>query len=274
MKRLMTAAVGAPIVIAALFWLPEVPFLVLILLAVLGCAVELTRLVEVKAPTGPLWLLPVIVPATAVGLYRVLAPSGGGDPRSLVIGLGLLMTIGFCVLLLWSGLELEEAPVALGFLAFGVFYFSFPAAAIAVLQQIDPWLIFLLLAIVWLGDSAAYYVGSAIGRHKMAPRISPNKSWEGAIASFGMAMLSTVVWSYFFLGTVDVALLLVAAITAVSAQLGDLLESLFKRSVHIKDSGNLLPGHGGLLDRLDALLIAAPVFFAGLWLIRWPGLAE
>ena len=184
---------------------------------------------------------------------------------------GLLVTLGLGGLIVASGIPVEEVPVSLGVLAFGLPYFSLPVASVTVLQQIDPWLVFLLVAIVWLGDSAAYYVGSSIGRNKLAPRISPNKSWEGSIAGFLAAIVATIVWSWIRQPDFAFELVLVGAVTAFAAQLGDLLESLLKRSVRIKDSGNLLPGHGGVLDRMDALMLSAPTFLTGIWLVELPG---
>ena len=153
-----------------------------------------------------------------------------------------------------------------GALGFGTLYFALPLSSIHLLQGIDPWLILLLLAIVWLGDTAAYYVGSRIGRHKMAPVISPKKSWEGAAAGFLTAIAATLIWDVWRRGGLEPGLLAAAAATAVAAQIGDLVESMIKRGSGVKDSGNILPGHGGFLDRMDAMLFAAPVLLLGLWL--------
>jgi phosphatidate cytidylyltransferase len=101
----------------------------------------------------------------------------------------------------------------------------------------------------------------------MAPSISPKKSWEGSVAGFATAVLAAAVWSVWRLGSLDGALVGVAACTAVAAQLGDLVESMIKRGAGVKDSGHLLPGHGGMFDRLDAMLFAAPVLLLGLWLV-------
>jgi phosphatidate cytidylyltransferase len=135
-------------------------------------------------------------------------------------------------------------------------------------------LLFLFLC-VWSGDIAALYIGKRFGRHKFSPRLSPNKTWEGAIASivasvaFGMALVGAGDWitqqgySYTGLHTSEPwwVFLLLAVLLNAAAQFGDLLESALKRGAGVKDSGTLLPGHGGILDRIDALLVAAPVLW-------------
>jgi phosphatidate cytidylyltransferase len=129
---------------------------------------------------------------------------------------------------------------------------------------------------VWAGDIAALYVGRAFGRHKLAPRLSPGKTWEGSIASIlgSIAAVGIVLWISELLVVRGNLLLhisepiwqtlLLAAIVNVAAQLGDLLESAVKRGAGVKDSGNMLPGHGGILDRIDALLVATPVLWFAL----------
>ena len=174
--------------------------------------------------------------------------------------------------MLFSRTPLEEAIPALGILCFGIPYFAVPIASLYALKRLDPWLVFLLMAIVWLGDTAAFYVGSKIGRHKLAPVISPKKSWEGAAAGFITSVAAAGVWSVCRLGRLDVALLGVAALTALAAQVGDLVESMIKRGAGVKDSGTVLPGHGGVLDRMDAMLFAAPVLLIGFWLLRIEGI--
>ncbi|GGX97538.1 phosphatidate cytidylyltransferase [Litchfieldella qijiaojingensis] len=128
------------------------------------------------------------------------------------------------------------------------------------------WLLFVLL-LVWLADTGAYFAGRAYGRHKLAPRVSPGKSWEGVLGGMAATALLAVVFAVWLSLGLGQALLLVASalvVTLVSV-LGDLLESMLKRTRGIKDSSALLPGHGGVLDRIDSLTAAVPVF-ALLWL--------
>jgi phosphatidate cytidylyltransferase len=118
-------------------------------------------------------------------------------------------------------------------------------------------LLLFTLVIVWVGDSAAYFAGHAFGRSKMTPHLSPNKTWEGAAANLLAALLVAFVFGYW----VKIApphLFAMAALGSIAGQVGDLFESAFKRSAGVKDSGTLIPGHGGILDRIDALILAAP----------------
>jgi phosphatidate cytidylyltransferase len=163
---------------------------------------------------------------------------------------------------------------------FGLFWIAYPLTLIPMLwkQEDGPALVLFLMVCVWSGDIAALYIGKAFGRHKLAPRISPGKTWEGSIASIVGSILaaSLVLWISDTLtarGNLMLHIteptwqtLVLAAILNIAAQLGDLLESAVKRGAGVKDSGTMLPGHGGILDRIDALLVAAPVLWFALLL--------
>jgi phosphatidate cytidylyltransferase len=161
---------------------------------------------------------------------------------------------------------------------FGVIYVGLSLTTLPLLfaQENGPSLLVFLLFVVWAGDVAALYIGRTWGRRKLAPAISPGKSWEGSAASMAGSLVITglLLWlatalqergipDLSYPGTVAHWLIL-AAILNVAAQLGDLVESAIKRGAGVKDSGTLLPGHGGVLDRIDALLIAAPVLWYAL----------
>jgi phosphatidate cytidylyltransferase len=133
-----------------------------------------------------------------------------------------------------------------------------------------PQLLLFALVITWVGDSAAYFVGRAIGRHSLAPHLSPKKTWEGSAASLAGSLLVAILFARF----VNVPLphlLGMAGFGNLAGQAGDLLESAYKRSAGVKDSGGLLPGHGGMLDRIDALILTIPVVWYYCVLVYSPG---
>ncbi len=171
---------------------------------------------------------------------------------------------------------------------FGLIYIAYPLTLIPLLwkQEDGPALVLFLMVCVWTGDIAALYIGRAFGKRKLAPRLSPGKTWVGSIASIVGSMLAAGL-VIFIADTLTARgntllhiseplwqSLLLAAILNIAAQLGDLLESAIKRGAGVKDSGTMLPGHGGILDRIDALLLAAPVLWFILLLKDYFGLGR
>jgi phosphatidate cytidylyltransferase len=173
--------------------------------------------------------------------------------------------------------------------AASVFAFAYVALPMALLVEIRQlaagaiWVIYTLL-VVWAGDIFAYFIGKAVGRHRMSPVVSPKKTWEGAIASVAASVIIGTLW-FQHAGGISSALLRVglierrdgvfgleqpqllpiivlSAVVNLAAQFGDLVESLIKRGAGVKDSGSILPGHGGMLDRIDAMLFAVPIVWA------------
>jgi phosphatidate cytidylyltransferase len=270
MQRVLTAAVGTPVMLAGVFLLTGAWFFLFAAFFITWAALEYIAIARPRAPHAPLPVLLVLVPAVALAMTLSLDPD---REQQMLVGIGTLLSVGVGSIVLLSRTPLTETMESLGILGFGLPYFAVPLASIYRLQHADPWLVFLLLAIVWLGDTAAFYVGRRFGHHKMAPTISPRKSWEGAAAGFLTGVLAAAGWSVWRLGHLEVGLLLLAAATAAAAQVGDLVESMLKRGAGVKDSGNVLPGHGGVLDRCDALLFAAPVLQLGTWLLL-PGIAR
>jgi phosphatidate cytidylyltransferase len=254
----------------ATFGLPGWGFFLVCLVLLQLAALEFGVLLQKKAPGAPSWILQLGVPVMAVVVAVTLAPE---PPIAVdrnwipVLLLYLLLFLAGLASLLARG-PCDHGALAAGAIAFGIPYFALPAACLYRIQREDPWLLFLLLAIVWLGDTAAFYVGTRWGRRSLSPQISPKKTWEGAIAGFLTSVVSTAVWSFFRQGEVALLWLGVGGITAAMSQLGDLVESVFKRSAGVKDSGSWIPGHGGVLDRMDAMLFAAPTLLFMLWLTR------
>jgi phosphatidate cytidylyltransferase len=130
-------------------------------------------------------------------------------------------------------------------------------------------LVFFVVLVTWAGDTGAYYVGMSLGRHQLAPVISPNKTVEGLMGGLLLALAMAVVASLWFLPSLTLAdCLATGLLLAGAGLLGDLVESALKRSAGVKDSGMLIPGHGGMLDRLDSLLFTAPIFYYYVTLVK------
>ena len=172
-----------------------------------------------------------------------------------------VFVLGVAVVTLLTRRPLVEILPAAGISSSGLIFVAFPLSFAIRLHSAGPQgptLLLFALVIVWVSDTAAYFAGRAIGKHPFAPRLSPNKTWEGAVAGF----LASLAVAFVFMPWVNVPLghlLAMAALGNIAGQVGDLLESGYKRSAGIKDSGSLLPGHGGVLDRIDALILAIPV---------------
>ncbi|MEM9290270.1 MAG: phosphatidate cytidylyltransferase [Acidobacteriota bacterium] len=268
MTRVWTGLGMAAAFIAIVFLLPIEGFTIGLAAVALVLSWEYVRLARHWAPRLHLGLTALLT----LGVGWVVAAelsgqqplTGGGLPEGGLLTLALL-----CSLSLGAGLQalFSRTPVAdslpvIGAVVFGALYVGVPFGTLLELRRHSPWMVVLALAIVALGDIAGLYVGRAIGRRKLAAVVSPKKTWEGAIANFGAGLLATAAIAWWRVGEVEPALLLVGGLASVAGQLGDLVESMLKRGAGVKDSGAMLPGHGGLLDRLDSLLFAAPV----LWL--------
>jgi len=183
---------------------------------------------------------------------------------SALLGSGVwFMAALFLALLAHTVWLLSAKPdiTAFAFSAFGVVWIAWPLSALISLQLLsDPDWHYLLLCflIPWLTDTGAYFVGRLIGRHKMAPVISPKKSWEGAVGGLICGVLIVLLYNKLFLDLPVLLVLIIGVVGSVVGQIGDLLESWIKRWAGVKDSGNLIPGHGGILDRFDSMLLVAP----------------
>jgi len=169
--------------------------------------------------------------------------------------------IGVAVISLYTKRALVEALPAAGISSSGLLFVALPvsyAIRIHGIGPLGPWILLFALVITWVGDTAAYFVGRAIGRRKLAPQLSPKKTWEGSVASMAGALLLGW-WLSTRINVPAPIVLGLAAAGNLAGQVGDLLESSFKRSAGVKDSGSILPGHGGMLDRIDALILTIPV---------------
>ena len=172
-----------------------------------------------------------------------------------------VFVLGVAAITLWTKRPLVEALPAAGISASGLLLVAFPLTYAVRLQGAGmegPRVLLFAMVITWVGDSVAYFAGRAVGKHPMAPHLSPKKTWEGAVGSFAGSLAVAVVFTRWLSAPLP-HLLAMAAAGNVAGQVGDLLESAYKRSAGVKDSGGLLPGHGGVLDRIDALILTIPV---------------
>ncbi len=209
--------------------------------------------------------------AGGLALHREIGRFASG--LAGVQGVFFLFVLGITALTLWTKRPLVEALPAAGISASGLLLVAFPlsfSVRLHGLGEEGPWLLLFALVITWVGDTVAYFVGRAIGKHPLAPHLSPKKTWEGTVASFAGTLLVGVLLTR-WINVPLVHLAGMAGAANIAGQAGDLLESAYKRSAGVKDSGGLLPGHGGVLDRIDALILAIPVVWYYWTLVYSPG---
>jgi phosphatidate cytidylyltransferase len=257
-RRLATAAIGIPVLALSLFWGPPI---VIVLVAAATSAIGLHEFYALLAargitplritgfllaaaffvqPVRPALIPPVIVPIAALVVLAVMLTRAGDVSGSVTSAAGTLLGAAYLGGLGGTMGALRLVPPERG----------------------GPWVEMLLLTTVMSADSAALFVGSAIGKHKLAPRISPGKTWEGLAGGVAGGILAALVVRHFGLQWIPVThMVVLAAVVVLAGVAGDLAESLLKRWAGVKDSGALFPGHGGMLDRLDSLLFGAPVLY-------------
>jgi phosphatidate cytidylyltransferase len=271
MKRILTALVLIPLVLVLVFL--GKPWMVTLATAALAAlaAWEYLGLTEQNGAKPP--RIAVLVAIVALFAGKLLTDYFSyPDETAAIFGILSLSLLVYCVFRSPTARVLSDAAVSI----FCLFYVGFTLLALPALreQANGPSLVTFLLCVVWAGDIVAMYVGRALGRHKMAPQLSPNKTWEGAVGSVVGSLLAAggllwlTEWTAVRFNSAKLSFpeevwywLVLAVVINVAAQVGDLAESALKRSVGVKDSGTLLPGHGGVLDRIDALLLAAPVLW-------------
>ena len=249
MKRVLTALVLALVAFYSIFLAPPMVFAAVVAAMAILCYSEFAGIAKANGVEGPLWL------GYAAGLIAMWRP----DTLPILV-----------VVLLTASLKLADLSKVMGFVgttALGAIYIFLAWRWAYELREINRYWLLFALSINWVGDIAAFYVGRSIGRHKLARRISPGKSWEGAIAS----MVGAVAFGLWYgpnTGLTIPALQFagLAAVANVAGQIGDLVESALKRGAGVKDSGTLLPGHGGFMDRLDSSLFTLPVVY---YFLKW-----
>jgi len=254
MKRVLTAAVLVPIAVAVALWAPRLGFVAAVVLVAALSYREYSQLVRQHGIPG------LGAAGYAAGLLVLTAP---WDGWLMVVLLAAL----FLTLAMRSQALATVLPRASAMLLGVIYIFGGWRSGLA-LRDLDRWWLLFVWVVNWVGDTAAYYVGRKLGKRKLSPQLSPAKTWEGAVASCLAALLcgwayARVIWPWLACGPA----LLAAAVCNLAGQIGDLAESALKRGAGVKDSGNLLPGHGGCLDRTDGLLFSMPVVYGLLRLL-------
>jgi phosphatidate cytidylyltransferase len=252
LSRLLVVAAGAPIVLGAI-WLGGWWLFALVLVA------SLVGLHEFYAMARP--LRPLVLAGYGGGVAALVGAHLGGV--EWMVG-GFLATLALAFLLYLVATTRAPATAAISGTVLGTAWIGFGLGFLLLLRDIPEHgrlAAFTVVIAVWVDDTVAYVVGRAVGRHKFSPAISPAKTWEGFVGGTigGMFAVFAALYDQDFL-TIPQSIVL-GAIVAVSATLGDLFESAFKRDLHVKDSGRVLAGHGGVLDRVDAFLFALPAAY-------------
>jgi phosphatidate cytidylyltransferase len=292
-KRVATAVVLIPLVLLLVL---KAPLYVLALVAGAVAVLAIAELLKLVTPYGvqPLTLATYVF----VALFFVFAifASSNRTPEDATTAVlyGIAVTAALAPFVFLT-VAMRRTDLASGYPAaaassFAFGYVAIPMALLVQIRQLPAgaiWTIYTLLA-VWAGDIFAYFIGKSLGRHRMSPRISPKKTWEGAGASIVASVIVGTLWIQHAPGISSALLrvgliersggmwgleqpplwpvILLSGVVNIAAQLGDLVESLIKRGAGVKDSGTILPGHGGMLDRIDAMLFAVPVVWAyGAW---------
>ncbi|ATA20870.1 phosphatidate cytidylyltransferase [Gibbsiella quercinecans] len=270
--RLITALILIPVVIAALFLLPPLGFTLVTLAVCMLAAWEWGPLAGFSSRSQRIWL--AVLCGLLLALMVLSIPAYQHSVHLLQIGGSLWLSLAWwlaalLLVLFYPGSagvwrNSRSLRLVFGLLTIVPFFWGMLA-----LRQYDYaqnpftgawWLLYVML-LVWGADSGAYMFGKLFGKHKLAPKVSPGKTWEGLIGGLvTSAVISWLFGRYAPLSVVPVTLLVCSVIAALASVLGDLTESMFKREAGIKDSGSLIPGHGGILDRIDSLTAAVPVF--------------
>jgi phosphatidate cytidylyltransferase len=252
MKRALTALALVPVAVYSVLFSPPQFFLAVVAIFGVLCFREYARIADAYA-----------MPGYVAGLLILIAPL---NQAALILFLTALAALCLTI----SSDDLARGAARAGALVLGVAYI-FGAWKTAILLEdlrAGRWWLMFALVVNWFGDTGAYYVGRKFGKHKLAPQVSPGKSWEGAAASAVTGVVFGLI--YLPLAIPGTSLWVAAAISLcanVAGQVGDLAESALKRGAGVKDSGTILPGHGGLLDRMDSSLFAMPVVYTLVMLV-------
>lgn len=262
-KRTISTVIGVPVVAAAIWFATPIPWFTLLAAGWgAGAAYEFYSLVKRSKGSAPLvyfgtlWVVLLIISPH----FQSIPHLNDVQPASLLVTAAVIVPL----LILLGRPGKENAFINWAWTVAGILYVGWLLSYTVALRNVVDgrgW-VFLAILCTFASDICAYLMGRLFGKHKMAPYISPNKSWEGALSGVVGAVILSVVVVYFFKLPLDWgAAVILGILISIIGQLGDLVKSLFKRNMVVKDSGNVLPGHGGFLDRMDSLAFAGVLTF-------------
>ncbi len=257
-QRILVALIFIPVLIFVTF-IGNIPFLIFSLLIAIFAYVEFVKMAANKNISANLPLGIIAITFIVINVYSTITDF-------------LIIILITSLLLLINELFRNKAAAInnLGASLLGIFYIGLFSSSLVALREFysemlyieGGYLVISMFVSIWVCDSAAYFIGSALGKHKLFPRVSPKKSWEGAIAGFIFAVVTFIAAHEILLDILTLTdTILIGTIIGVFGQLGDLVESLLKRDAAVKDSSSIIPGHGGIFDRFDSILFIAPTVY-------------
>lgn len=261
LTRILTAIVGIPIVLLCIYY-GKLPYFIMFFVVIFFAVLEFYNICRKYKPLNILGILTAII--FYLALYTI-------DNQNLIATIAICsILLIFFAAMLRNNIENISASIAVTCL--GAFFITWTLFHMVLIRNLEygmQYIIFLFVN-VWCLDTGAYFVGKNFGKHKLASLVSPKKTIEGAIAGIITAVIVSILCQKIFMQNIISIkeAIIFAIIISIVGQFSDLAESLFKRDCNIKDSGNIIPGHGGMLDRFDSYLFAAPVFYYSILLLK------
>jgi phosphatidate cytidylyltransferase len=263
-KKIWTAMIIVPPVIFLIALGPPIVLTLMVLLATFFGLREFYNLTLPHSKWVERW--------AGMGLGLILSIIISYGDSKIALPFFVLLLLLLCILFMGTSQNLSSTISNMGIMFFGIFYVGFLLSHVSLIRNMvdgKQWVLF-LIATVWAGDISAFLSGSLFGRHKLYPKISPNKTYEGLAGGIVGSVIVALSFTLLFIPQLGKGLCIFLAIgLGVLGQLGDFTESMLKRSAQVKDSGSLIPGHGGMLDRLDSFLFSAPfLHYSLLYLLK------
>ena len=256
MKRIVSAIVFLPVFFLIVQYGNHVIFFIFLSTILLTALFEFYTLLDQNGQKCMIY--------TGMILGWFISFSFFSNQNQLILFSMVLLIMGTFIVKLFSKQPINARVEKISNTLFGVLYIGLLLSHLIFIRKDDQGrlLIFMLFFIIWSGDTFSYYIGTLIGKHPLALVISPNKTFEGALGGLLGSLGAALLAKYWFYPNISVANSIILGVaTGIAGQIGDLCESMLKRNLKVKDSGFLIPGHGGLLDRLDSVLFSAPVFY-------------